>query len=244
MILKTIKFISNRPWLNPHTKNIPSPTIKHMPDWFREADRFFKNPETGEYLVAPDGGKVPNWKACPALFDVMATGYVLTTPTDVEFFINSKGNIDVNIRDHQYKDFCTPREPMAQFEHPAGYYKHHFAWFSEWAISLPKGYSALYIPPMNRFDLPFMVTSGIIDNDKVSLPGSMPFFVREGFTGVIPAGTPYVQIIPFLREDWKSDAEFPELQEMINNNIENSKKYRIPDGGFYKNHVWSKRKYE
>jgi hypothetical protein len=33
----------------------------------------------------------------------------------------------------------------------------------------------------------------------------MPFFLIIGFSGVIPAGTPYVQMIPFKREDWASE---------------------------------------
>jgi hypothetical protein len=244
MISKKIRFISNRPWLTDSEETKPSPIVKHMPDWFREADRFAKDPSTDEYYVGPDKGKIPTWKACPALFDVMSTGYTLSTPCNIDFFINGAGNIDAKVEDPKYQDFCTPRYPMPQFKHPAGFYEHHFAWAPQWAVGLPKGYSALYVSPLNRYDLPFMTVSGIIDNDNVNLPGSMPFFVRDGFVGRIEAGTPYMQIIPFLREDWKSSFEFPDYNEMMNNNIENSKKYRIPDGGVYKNKIWSKRSYE
>lgn len=94
---------------------------------------------------------------------------------------------------------------MPQFIHPQGYYQEHFAWYPDWAVELPEGYSALYTHPLNRFDLPFFMTIGIIDNDKVNLPGTMPFFIAKGFEGTIPAGTPYAQIIPFKREDWKSE---------------------------------------
>ena len=51
--------------------------------------------------------------------------------------------------------------------------------------------------PINRFDLPFLSISGFIDcNYGFSLAGNMPFFIKKGFEGVIPAGTPYMQIIP------------------------------------------------
>lgn len=239
-----IEFIANRTWLKKDGENMPSSIMKHMPKWFREADRFAKNPITGEYWIGPDKGKVPTWKACPALFDIMGTGYSLVTPCDLEFYINSNNNIDVKIADEKYKDFCSTRQPMPQFEHPEGFYKHHFAWFPEWAVRVPEGYSVLYSSPFNRYDLPFMTVSGIIDNDKVNLPGTMPFFVRDGWTGVIPAGTPYVQMIPFKREDWSSDYVFEDSLTMMKKNMENSKKYRVPNGGVYKNSVWSKRKYE
>lgn len=182
----------------------PSPTIKEMPEWFRKADRFAINPMTKDYWLDQEGGKIPTWKACPALFDVLTTGYVLRTPCDLKFYLkNSK--ITVEVSDPKYKDFCTERPFMPQFIHPQGYYQEHFAWYPDWAVELPEGYSALYTHPLNRFDLPFFMTIGIIDNDKVNLPGTMPFFIAKGFEGTIPAGTPYAQIIPFKREDWKSE---------------------------------------
>ncbi len=241
---KKIEFIANRPWLKKDADNKPSAIVKYFPDWFRVADRFAKDPVTNNFWVGPDGGKVPTWKACPALFDIMSTGYVLVTPCDIEFFINDKGLIDYRIENEYYKDFCSARPQMPQFEHPHGFYKEHFAWFPEWAVKAPEGYSVLYSTPFNRYDLPFMTVSGIIDNDKVNLPGTMPFFLREGWTGIVPSGTPYIQLLPFKREDWKSDIVIPSQSEMMRNNIENTKKYRIPNGGIYKNEVWSKRTYE
>ena len=242
--MNLIQFIANRPWLNSKSENIPSPIIKAMPKWFREADRFAKNPITGDFWIGPDKGKIPTWKACPALFDIMGTGYTLYTPCDIEFYINEKGTIDLKIEDQRYKPFCSSRQPMPQFEHPNGFYKDHFAWFPEWAVKVPDGYSVLYSNPFNRYDLPFMTVSGIIDNDKVNLPGTMPFFLRDGWTGVLPAGTPYVQLLPFKREDWSSELVFEDRETIVKKNMENSKKYRVPDGGVYKNHVWSKRNYE
>jgi hypothetical protein len=133
---------------------------------------------------------------------------------------------------------------MPQFHHPEGYYVNHFAWAPDWAVETPKGYSVLYSQPFNRFELPFLTTSGIIDNDSVNLPGSMPFFLIKGFSGVIPAGTPYVQMIPFKREDWVSEIVIENPNKINEKNIKNSAMYRVPDGGVYKNEVWQPRKYE
>ena len=179
---KSIIFRAFRPWLNKESKSAPSSTQKEIPEWYKEADRFAKMPN-GEYLKAPkevcpfpkegttdDYGKIPTWKACPALLDIMTTGYSLITPCDIEFFINDSGNIAAKIDDPLYQDFVTRRDPMPQFEHPHGYYEHHFAWFPEWATKVPNGYSVIYSSPFNRYDLPFITVSGIIDNDKVNLP--------------------------------------------------------------------------
>lgn len=240
------KFVVNRPWLNDSSPSKPGPAIKTIPDWYRNADRFAMNPMTGKAWEMPNnGGKVPTWKACPAVYDIMGSGYMYKTPCDIEFYEDSSGNIHAKVLDEKNKDFIQDRMPMPQFEHPTGYHQKHFAWWADWAVELPEGYSALYTQPFNRFELPFLTTSGIIDNDKVHLPGTMPFFIVKGFTGVLPAGTPYAQILPFKRENWESEVvtNFSPM-EMMQKNQENSAKYRVPDGGVYQREVWERRKYE
>jgi hypothetical protein len=102
----------------------------------------------------------------------------------------------------------------------------------------------LVTQPFNRFDLPFLNTSGIIDTDKVHYPGSLPFFIAKGWSGTLKAGTPFAQIFPFKREDWSSEIVIENPLNMLTNNRKNSDIYRVPDGGVYKNKVWSRRKYE
>lgn len=243
---QSIKFVKNRPWLDLESSSLPKPTIKTIPDWYRKADRFAMNPHTGKPWEMPDGsGKIPTWKACPAIFDIMGTGYVYRTPCDIEFYESPTGAIQVRVSDEKNKDFVGVRPAMPQFVAPPGYHEMHFAWWADWAVVVPEGYSVLYTQPFNRFELPFLTTSGIIDNDHVHLPGTMPFFVRKGFTGVIPAGTPYAQMLPFRREDWVSEVDVSvQYEEMMTKNQENSEKYRVPDGGVYQREVWDRRVYE
>jgi hypothetical protein len=54
---------------------------------------------------------------------------------------------------------------------------------------------------------------------------------------------PYAQLIPFKREDWESEIVVPDYNTMAKNNHENSMKYRVRDGGVYKNSVWTRRIY-
>jgi hypothetical protein len=241
-----IKFTKNRPWLTKDASSTPKPTSKLMPDWYKKFDRFAVNPVTGDYWKSPqDGGKIPTWKACPALFDGMITGYVYRTPCDIEFYEDTNGKIACKVLDEKNKDFVGPRPPMPGFITPPGYRDEHFAWWADWAVEVPEGYSVLYISPMNRYDLPFITTSGLIDNDKVNLPGTMPFFIAKGWTGILPAGTPYAQLIPFKREDWESEIDDSiSYEKMVANNMKNSEKYRVPDGGVYIKSVWTRRKYD
>ena len=93
MDTRRIRFVANRPWLTEESVSKPAPTHKTLPEWYRRADRFAKNPATGKPWEMPDGsGKIPTWKACPAVFDVMGTGYVYRTPCDIEFAEDVEGN--------------------------------------------------------------------------------------------------------------------------------------------------------
>lgn len=250
------KFTAYRPWITKDSPSLPSPTQTVIPQWYKDADRFAKDP-LGDYYKAPkevcpfpkegttdDYGKIPTWKACPAIMDAFTTGYVLKTPCDITFFKTANGSIDVKIEDVRHKDFCTRRLAMPQFEHPKGFYRDHFAWYPDWGLELPEGYSALFMTPMNRFDLPFINTTGVVDNDSVHLLGTFPFFIADGWEGTLPAGTPYVQILPFKREDWGHEVNFISSTEIYDKMMKNANFYRQPDGGVYKNKVWTRREYK
>jgi len=241
---ENIKFLANKIWLSKESSSSPKPIIRTIPEWYRKADRFAKSPIDNSFIIGPDNGKIPTWKACPSIFDIMGTGYALNTPCDIEFYMTEFG-LKHKVLNAKYQDFVQERTEMPQFEHPRGYYKNHFALTPDWQIKTPPGYSVLYAQPFNRFELPFLLTSGIIDNDKVHMPGSFPFFIVEGFEGVIPAGTTYAQLIPFKRENWTSEiVEQEDGSELMKQAMENANIYRKPDGGIYKNEIWEQRKYE
>jgi hypothetical protein len=88
-----------------------------------------------------------------------------------------------------------------------------------------------------------MNTTGIVDSDKVHLLGSFPFFIADGWEGTIPAGTPYLQVLPFKRENWEHQIELQNHAEVYGKMVDNANFYRQPDGGVYKNKVWSRREY-
>ncbi len=246
MDTKKIKFVANRTWLELESPSTPGPIVKDLPQWYREADRFAVDPRTGEYPQMPAlGGKIPTWKACPAVFDIMGTGYTFHTPCDIEFYEDALGNIQAKILEERYENFLMDRLPMHRFPHPPGYHQKHFAWWPDWSVELPDGYSALYSQPFNRFELPFLTMSGIVDNDKVHSPGTMPFFFMKGVTGILPKGTPYAQILPFKREHWLQETRVDLSKDEIDSrNQANAAKFRQPDGGVYLREVWERRKYQ
>jgi hypothetical protein len=237
-----IIFHSNKLYNKVDSLENPEPSAKVVPQWYLDADIYAKDPRNGKYIPNYDGGKLPTFKACPALLDLFTTGYVLKTPCDLEFYKEGK-TIKVKVP-KQYMGFCDTRPPMPGFEYPKGYSKNHFHWWPNWAPELPDGYSALYVNPLNNFGLPFITVAGIIDNDKFNTPGLMPFFLQEDFEGIIPAGTPYVQIIPFKRDDWEMSLKLHSSEELLERHKQSADTFRKPDGGVYKKSFWTRRKYK
>jgi hypothetical protein len=86
---------------------------------------------------------------------------------------------------------------------------------------------------------PFMTFSGITDTDGWSGAGPIPFLIKRGFEGIIPAGTPIIQFSFIKREDWKS-----KIKEFDTKSLKKKysvKKY-IMHG--YKKEYWKKKSYE
>jgi len=239
-----ISFISNRYHLTKDSASRPKPIGRTLPPWYKEASVYIMDQATQQPFVNPaDGGKIPNWKACAPFFDAMSSGYALRTPCDIKFFTND-GRIGAKALDSNCQDFISERAEMSDFTTPMGYDKNHFAWWVDWGVIVPDGYSVLYTQPMNRFELPFICTSAVIDNDNVHLMGQVPFFVFKGWEGVLPAGTPYLQVFPFKRENWESEISLEDPKKIYDKNLQNSLKYRVVNGGVYKNQVWQKRFYK
>jgi hypothetical protein len=92
---------------------------------------------------------------------------------------------------------------------------------------------------MYRNDLPILAMDGIIDTDKY--PSRFPhvFFVKSGFSGVIKASTPVLQIIPFRREEYTS--------EIVELDVEDVKKnHEIQEttfSSFYKKNFWTRKRF-
>jgi hypothetical protein len=238
--MKIINFHSNRPYNSFNEYGQPQPVKNNIPEWFMKSDRFWRN-ENGEVLSGYDGSEALSFKNCPALLDIFISGYVLKTPCDISF-TRQNGQVLLDI-DSNYMDFCGSRDEMPNFQTPYGYDEKHFHWYPNWGIGLPKGYSALYTSPINRFDLPFLTVAGVIDSDKMDTPGLVPFFLHKDFSGTIKAGTPYMQIFPFKREDWEMNNVYYSYEEIIARHEKQASTFRIPGGGAYKRLFWQKKRY-
>lgn len=171
-----------------------------LPQWYKDAETFYVEKINGKEE------KHAGLKKCVPFLDSLISGYAIVTPFDIYIGKKEDGSIDIKWNSPEdLSGFIGERtgDIGLTIPRPAGHLPNHLVWSNKWGWKAPKGYSILVTHPLNRFDLPFTTTSGIIDSDKFITSGNIPFFLKEGFYGLIPAGTPVAQLIPIKRKRWE-----------------------------------------
>ena len=214
--------------------NIIVPAKNTIPLWYKKIPKWQNN----EMFEIGKGFNI-TVKHCMPFMDSLTTGYMIVLPNDL-YIKNDNG---VPLITWNNSDF--PPESrnnvadlqLVPFEHcPL-----EFVWHTGVANTIPVGYSAIITHPLNRHDLPFTTLTGIIDGGIVlSGLGNIPFYIKKNFEGIIPAGTPIMQIIPFRQENWSSRIKKGLFEQgMLNNRKSTSFIY-----GWYKKTFWTRKKYD
>lgn len=250
-----IKFHSYHPSNNIYKDHRPSPVKDHIPKWFLDKEKFKKNSDGSDLLLQYQGRvhKMPSWKSCPAILDVFMSGYYLFTPCDLTFKENpTNEDLPILEYDEQWKDlgssraFCATRGVEDGLPYPDGYSPETFVWRPNWYFEVPKGYTVLFSHPINIPNLPFQTMTGFSDAaTKYLVSGNFPFYIKKGWYGTIPAGTPYAQVIPIKNEPWSSEIIDYDITEIIKNRDEKYKNYVVGNSlTKYKELDWLKKQYE
>jgi hypothetical protein len=162
-----------------------------LPNWFVKLPPIDKS-----RLTHSDNGVTI--KRCMPFLDAMMTGWIIPLAASVRLDIRDGGKtvtagwefdkIMVS-HHHVYQAAGNPLEPRP----PCKFHNY-------WTISTPKGWSCLFVSPLNRVEPRFQVLSGVVDTDNYQSPIHFPFMatVADG-VHEIEKGTPLVQVIPFPR---------------------------------------------
>jgi hypothetical protein len=259
-----IKFHSYHPSNNTTKDYRPEPVKDNIPQWFLDKEKFKKN-QDGTYQLYKYGDKIhrmPTWKSCPAMLDIFMSGYYLFTPCDIMVKPND-GSIQEGLHHHQrgksmieydekWKDcgparaFCDYRGIEDGLPHPDGYSPYTLVWRPTWWFEVPKGYTVFFTHPINIQDLPFKTISGFSDAaTKYLVSGNYPFYIKDGWYGTIPAGTPYAQVIPIKNESWSSEIIDYTVDEMTQIRKEKYDNYVVGNSiTRYKENDWLNKHYE
>jgi hypothetical protein len=209
--------------------DLPVPAKKEISEWYKQHPKY----TFGDRLQFNENGINIGIKSCIPFLDSMTSGYIIKLHCDI--LVEEDGGI---FWKHQIPPATgRPSEAFQHIPNVPGFGKFSQVWEIPFDFKLPKGYSAIITQPFNKFDLNTYTTSAIVDGDYGVPGGQIPFAVKEGFVGVIEAGTPIIQIIPFKRDNWKMN--FNETGSTFK--VWNDKRKLV---GWYKHNIWKKKSFD
>jgi len=226
----TIKYESA---LEEYPKSI-NPSKKYIPNWYKKIPKWQNN----EIFSLKTLNFMPTVKVCVPFLEAMSTGYMITLPYDLYVKKDGEG-IYLSWNQVSYPPILRD-QPADNATIPAGHYPAEYAWSYPISHTIPKKHSVLITHPLNRHDLPFTTLSGVVDGGYVlAANGQLPFYIKQGFEGIIPQGTPIAQLIFFRNEFWTSKET-----KGINKIAEfQTKKARNLISDWYKKTIWKRKNY-
>jgi len=233
-------------------EDYPIPTKLNIPEWYKKLEH-----KVLDRTV----------KGCMPFLDSLTSGYLLKMPQD--FYVrhnvdnkNEKGeifkdsfqtfglhggsqilhaksiNLNSGLDTHSIKQL--EGSPFIEKNKNLPFYKI----YNPWKIKTPKGYSCLFLPPLNNSDDRFSIIPAIVDTDTFPIEINFPIIINGDkyptLETTIKKGTPYVQVIPFKRDSWKMIFNARKQKEIQN--------YRLFYGlkllNTYKEKYWNKKSWK
>jgi hypothetical protein len=247
MFDKEIEFSANENYFV-LKEDYPIPTKLNIPEWYRKLNHTILNKTV---------------KGCMPFLDSLTLGYLLKMPQDFYVrhnvlneenekdsfqtfglydqsqllhtqFINLNSKLDV----HSTKQL--EGSPLVEKNKNLPFYKI----LNPWRIKTPKGYSCLFVPPLNNSDDRFSIIPAIVDTDTFINEINFPIVINGDkypiLEDMIKKGTPYVQVIPFKRDSWKMSLKSIKQKEILNSKF----LYGLRLLNIYKDKYWSKKSWK
>ena len=247
MFNKEIEFSAHEDYFA-QKEDYPTPIKLNIPEWYKKLEHSLEN------LTI---------KGCMPFLDTLISGYLLKMPQDFNIKHNVKNdkgqkdsfqtfamhqnhnllhakyiNLNSGIDIHNIKQ--VEGSPFIEKNKNLPFYKI----INPWKIKTPKGYSCLFVSPLNNSDDRFSIIPGIVDTDTFPNEINFPIIINGNkypvLETIIKKGTPYVQIIPFKRDSWKMSIK-PRTQKEIQNN---RMFYHLKLINIYKEKYWNKKSWK
>jgi len=251
MFYKEIEFSTHEDYFS-LKEDYPIPAKFNIPEWYKKLEHTILNKTV---------------KGCMPFLDTLTSGYLLKMPQD--FYLrhnvdnkNEKGeefkdslqtfglhdqsqllhakNINLNsgVDIHIIKQ--VEGSPFIEKNKNLPFYKI----INPWKIKTPKGYSCLFVSPLNNSDDRFSIIPGIVDTDTFPNEINFPIIINGDkypvLETIIKKGTPYVQIIPFKRDSWKIIFKSVKQKEVQNSRLF----YGLKLLNVYKDKYWNKKSWK
>jgi hypothetical protein len=199
-----------------------------MPRWYKETELRYDDSKPLDKSV----------RACMPFMEALTFGWVIPVPTDISFTYISEG-LEVEWSDTSgFKPLGN--HPRAQvggdaFPHDGEILKFNLPY----TLRTPEGVSTLYMPPLNRIETRFRPFSGVVDTDEYVNQTNIPaLLLDDEFEGIIEAGTPLVQVIPFERDSLVNESETRTATDEEEEWMERTGRAVPAVDAYYKEEVW------
>jgi len=247
MFNKEIEFSAHEDYFA-QKEDYPTPIKLNIPEWYKKLDHTLE---------------IKTIKGCMPFLDTLTSGYLLKMPQDFNikhnvendkgqkdsfqtFALHEKSNLlyDKSINLNSGIDIHTIKQvkgsPFIKRNKNLNFYKI----LNPWKIKTPKGYSCLFVSPLNNSDDRFSIIPGIVDTDTFPNEINFPIIINGDkypvLETIIKKGTPYVQIIPFKRDSWKMVLKSRKQKEIQNNRLF----YDLNLLNVYKEKYWNKKSWK
>lgn len=251
MFNKEIEFSSHEDYFS-LKENYPIPIKLNIPEWYKKLEH-----EIGRLTV----------KGCMPFLDSLTSGYLLKMPQDfyIRHNVDNKNEKGENFKDsfqtyglHNCISLLNAKSinlnsgvdvhPIKQLEGSPSIEKNKnlpfYKILNPWKIKTPKGYSCLFVPPLNNSDDRFSIIPGIVDTDTFPNEINFPIIINGDkypvLESIIKKGTPYVQVIPFKRDSWKMIIKPRKQKEIQNSRLF----YGLKLINIYKDRYWNKKSWK
>jgi hypothetical protein len=207
----------------------PVPAKGVLPPWFRHLPGIDKS-----QLSATNNGLTV--KRCPPFLDAMTAGWIIPLAATVRLEI-SDGGETVNAGWEFDRELVSTHAP---FQVAGGPHvpRPPMKFNNYWTIRTPKGWSSLFLPPVNRPNGVVEVVSGLVDTDTYRSPVNFPFFaIAPDGVYTLEKGTPLVQVIPVRRADLALRASIRAENEREAEERERIRRSTHTAAGWYKRHA-------
>jgi hypothetical protein len=233
-------------------QDFPIPTKLNIPEWFKKLEHTVEKKTV---------------KGCIPFLDSLTAGYLLKIPQDIiiRHNVDSKNDKNETIKEafqisslHRSEAIISAKSlnlntrvdshPIQQLEGAPHIEKNKNLPFHKimnpWKIKTPKGYSCLFVPPLNNSDDRFSIIPSIVDTDTFPNEINFPIVINGDkypiLETIFKKGTIYVQVIPFKRDSWKMNIKSRAQKEIQNSRIF----YELSILNTYKNNFWNKKSWK
>jgi hypothetical protein len=181
---------------------VPVPMRRVLPEWFGKMPA-----SVPENLRQPSDVTHLTLRACAPFVAAMTSGYALLWPSTMTITLaGRRPNGDYDIRFEPAKPAILMSHPPRQTPGMPSAALPIVKLLQPWIMRTPEGTSCLFMPLVNRPEVPIIPFSAVVETDRYFAPVHLPFLLVPQPSGqvTIERGQPIAQILPFRREDWAS----------------------------------------